>query len=205
MTYDYIITKPPLDEETLMHFGVKGMRWGHRKQQLIAGGMSKRMAKRQVRLEKKQDRLANQSSKYSKWLEGTRNKNFEKRKNKYKSRLEKYSKHHDADKVSEKRAKYNKTLNTFAQTTKDYKSAGAEHKKHINDYYKNKISALSDKSIKKTDKYKAAKRTYQAQRFYDINYGSGHPSASIGRYAYEAQKTRRRKTGAYTKNNKRYV
>lgn len=27
MEYDYIITKPPLDENTLAHYGVKGMKW----------------------------------------------------------------------------------------------------------------------------------------------------------------------------------
>ena len=34
MNYDYydnVITKPPLNEETLAHFGVKGMHWGVRK------------------------------------------------------------------------------------------------------------------------------------------------------------------------------
>lgn len=30
--YDYIVTKPPLDEETLAHYGVKGMKWGVRKE-----------------------------------------------------------------------------------------------------------------------------------------------------------------------------
>lgn len=29
--YDYIITKPPLDEDTLAHYGVPGMKWGIRK------------------------------------------------------------------------------------------------------------------------------------------------------------------------------
>ena len=29
--YDYIITKPPLNEETLAHYGVKGMKWNKRK------------------------------------------------------------------------------------------------------------------------------------------------------------------------------
>ena len=29
--YDYIITKPPLNEDTLAHYGVKGMKWGKTK------------------------------------------------------------------------------------------------------------------------------------------------------------------------------
>lgn len=31
MIYDYIITKPPLNEDTLAHYGVKGMKWKKRK------------------------------------------------------------------------------------------------------------------------------------------------------------------------------
>lgn len=31
MIYDYITTKPPLNESTLAHYGVKGMKWGRRK------------------------------------------------------------------------------------------------------------------------------------------------------------------------------
>ena len=27
MVYDYITTKPPLDEDTLAHYGIKGMKW----------------------------------------------------------------------------------------------------------------------------------------------------------------------------------
>lgn len=29
--YDYVITKPPLEEDTLAHYGIKGMKWRRRK------------------------------------------------------------------------------------------------------------------------------------------------------------------------------
>ena len=31
MIYDYVVTKPPLNEDTLTHYGVKGMKWRKRK------------------------------------------------------------------------------------------------------------------------------------------------------------------------------
>lgn len=43
-SYDYIITKPELNEDLLMHFGVKGMRWGHRKQRPVSLGRRVRSA-----------------------------------------------------------------------------------------------------------------------------------------------------------------
>lgn len=41
-SYDYIITKPELNEDLLMHFGVKGMRWGHRKQRPVSTGIKRK-------------------------------------------------------------------------------------------------------------------------------------------------------------------
>lgn len=38
MYYDYITSKPPLNEETLAHYGVKGMKWKRRKGDTISGG-----------------------------------------------------------------------------------------------------------------------------------------------------------------------
>lgn len=34
MIYDYVVTKPPLNEETLAHYGIKGMKWKKRKAKL---------------------------------------------------------------------------------------------------------------------------------------------------------------------------
>ena len=36
LTYDYIISKPPLDENTLTHYGVKGMKWKRHKAKKVA-------------------------------------------------------------------------------------------------------------------------------------------------------------------------
>lgn len=35
MIYDYITTKPPLNNETLAHYGIKGMKWRRRKNKTI--------------------------------------------------------------------------------------------------------------------------------------------------------------------------
>lgn len=42
MEYDYIISKPPLDEDTLAHYGVLGMRWGVRRDIRKTGSVSKK-------------------------------------------------------------------------------------------------------------------------------------------------------------------
>lgn len=44
--YDYVITKPPLNEETLMHYGVMGMKWGIRKDIRKTGSISDKTKKK---------------------------------------------------------------------------------------------------------------------------------------------------------------
>ena len=48
MVYDYIITKPPLDEECLAHYGIKGMKWRSKKKKKAEKleDMSRRLKKR---------------------------------------------------------------------------------------------------------------------------------------------------------------
>lgn len=41
-----VVEKPTLDEDLLMHFGIKGMRWGHRKPQPSATGETSGMSTR---------------------------------------------------------------------------------------------------------------------------------------------------------------
>lgn len=54
--YDGVVLKPSLDE-ALAHYGVPGMRWGHRKQQLRSMGLNRKQARRVIRLEKENNRF----------------------------------------------------------------------------------------------------------------------------------------------------
>lgn len=58
--YDYQDEKPELSEETLAHFGVKGMRWGHRKDRKSSGSgrVKKNKPKRMTKKQKKAAREA---------------------------------------------------------------------------------------------------------------------------------------------------
>lgn len=40
--YDYVITKPPLDEDTLAHYGVKGMKWHKHLKRKIANFLDRK-------------------------------------------------------------------------------------------------------------------------------------------------------------------
>lgn len=50
--YDGVMIKPDIDD-LLEHHGVKGMKWGVRRRQLIKNGYTRRMARRQIRNEKR--------------------------------------------------------------------------------------------------------------------------------------------------------
>lgn len=134
MAYDYVITKPPLNEETLMHYGVKGMRWGRRKQQLISQGYSRRQARRQVHLEKGLVDATNRISSYA-----------DKKINKYKRKMEGAG-------DTNKRKKYENLMKAY-QISKD-KNLGVEKR-----YTNAKIKAVRDSNYKKSKEYKSAIKT----------------------------------------------
>lgn len=85
MIYDGIISKPSLDE-TLKHYGVKGMKWGIRRYQNPDGTLTNKGKKRYSNITKLNDDLwlgEKQKTKLAKFL-GKHNKNLKKEQNKTK-------------------------------------------------------------------------------------------------------------------------
>lgn len=60
--YDYVITKPELNDETLEHFGVKGMRWGVRRME--KKGFGTKASKRAKKFNAAADKYDAAKSKY---------------------------------------------------------------------------------------------------------------------------------------------
>lgn len=165
MPYDYIITKPELNEETLMHYGVLGMKWGHRK-----------LDRQLSRIDKAYDRNKKRRTKYSSWRNEKYNKKISKAKSK--GNLEK------AKKYSYKKEDFNEDYN---KGTKAINYGFDKQKSVINNYRKTQDAAITDKSKKKTAAYKLAKLEYANQRLIDA-YGFG--SKDYTALAYASDKLR---------------
>ena len=208
--YDYVITKPEL-EDALAHYGVKGMRWGHRKNKYTNadGSLNKRGQKKKALLEsyKKRDiarakrNIDSETKSYQKGVKSSeaaavvaRAKAESNRKiadyaktttnTRGIKRTEKQALRSEKKADRKEKAAYNNK-----EAMKDIHSGNRKYIQNIERHYDSKISALSNPDIKKSDYYKQTKKDYNEQRYWDLNYGSGMSRLNEA----EKQRNKRRK------------
>lgn len=194
--YDYVITKPEL-EDALAHYGVKGMRWGHRKSRYTNsdGSLNERGQIKKKRLEKKRDREINRAKRDIKYETGHYQRGVDKAKRqaavknanakaaKEISNFDKGNKTYSDSRLAKKQAAKSAYLDKKAarasdaatrnvEAMKNIHSANRRYTKAIEDRYNSKISALSDPSVKKSDYYKKARKDYNYQKSVGSMYGN---------------------------------
>ena len=185
MTYDYIITKPELNEETLAHYGVLGMKWGHRK-------LDRQLAR------SKKDRVSTMTGRANHKI--NKNARFDKRINRAKSK----GNNEKVKTLQSKKRAYNKD---FDKGTEYIEKAYNKYDSVLKNYKKTQDKAIADKSTKKTSDYKIAKKEYRNQKRSNAIYGRSGTTLGYatdiasGRhnYTYDTAKLRKKYKAKYGK------
>lgn len=188
---NYIIVPP----DELNHYGVKGMKWGVRKDPR-SDGLRGVKAIRANRIERKANRsIAKMTKKRDAFL-SERRKNQAKAAAKYNKKIQKAQAKGDDYKVSILTSKKAHNQNVWSSASKEYKKGYDYYNKVTADYAKTRVKALNDKSYKKTDAYKLAGKRYVYQK------NSGH-SKELTALGFSDYKERGRVDKAY--NTKKQI
>lgn len=153
----YYTQTPDFYNDYIAHYGILGMKWGHRK------------LDRQIAREKKfRAKTMKGRSKYRSKLENRYNKKIAKAKSKGKM-----------DKVKKLTTKRNYKLTDHDKGTEFFDKATKYRVNTVKNYQKAQDKAWNDRSSKKSSTYKVAKLRYANQKLSDMFYG-GKAGTSIG-------------------------
>ena len=153
----------------LSHYGVKGMKWGVRKDPIRSDGLTGRAARKANRIENRANkRISKVTRERDKFLDARR-RNQRKSAAKYDAKIAKAKNEGDDYKVSTLSSKKAHTQNVWSSASKDYKKGYDYYNKVERDYAKTRVKALQDKSYKKSEAYKLAGKKYINQRLSDLN------------------------------------
>lgn len=193
MSTTYYLAHGDMSEAYLAHHGVRGQKWGLRRFQNRDGSytaagqgryasLSRHGQRKYNKIERRMDRNLARSQQDNEQIrrnrEATRARLISKR-----ERLESKRNSHNSDKIDAKIKKVNARIKDH-QAGDKYINAGLKrHEQTINKYKDMQLNALSDKSVKKSDAYKDAKRNYKKQVGSDLMYGRQYTKLN---YALEA-------------------
>ena len=76
MIYDYVVTKPPLNEDTLTHYGVKGMKWRKKRKSFKDLYYEKKSKIAEIKAEREASGMNPEKTVYASWLIRDKNKQY---------------------------------------------------------------------------------------------------------------------------------
>lgn len=158
-------------QDELTHYGVKGMKWGVRKDYGRSDGLTGYKARKANRIEKKANKSIAKMTKSRDDFFFQLIKNQAKSAARYDKKIAKAREKGDDYKVSTLTSKKAHAQNVWSSASKDYKKGYDYYNKVTADYAKTRVKALNDKSYKKSDAYKLAGKKYMNQRLSDLDYG----------------------------------
>lgn len=144
------------NSDDIMHYGVLGMRWGHRKAKMLSNKINK---------------INRREDKYENKILGKRSESRASIEKKWDKKIQKAEK--KGDKNLSRVRKHNKdaSLKDFDEGTKVISKALRTGRENKTKYLELKKKSINDPSITETDSYKRAKRFFESQKKSERVYG----------------------------------
>lgn len=144
------------NSDDIMHYGVLGMRWGHRKAKMLSNKINK---------------INRREDKYENKILGRRSASRANMEKKWDKKIQKAEKKGDKNLLKVRKHNKDVSLKDFDEGTKIVSKALRIGRENKTKYLELKKKSINDPSITETDSYKRAKRFFESQKKSEMVYG----------------------------------